>query len=388
MKASKFMAVFSAVIIMTVALMTAVATPVYAAGTTLQLSPASATVTPNSTFTVAVRLNTGTESINAVQANFKYPATMVEYVSISAVGSAFEIGAPSSGGGGKVSIARAQLGGVSSNDALVATVTFRVLAGSGSVVMAFTGGTEALSNKDSRDVLTGTSGATYTIGSGSGGATPAGNLPPVVPDPAGNSVPPSASSASGEQLPGTSSGASPSEASELTTELKNDASGATTAKVFGQPDGSKTAVWGISGLILAAALAVGAMVYLRRRRAATTFVRPHGSGYGYAQPVVVSSPSAYYGAAVAPGYPTGQATPTGRPYPVQTTYPQRQPLSPSPALGQPYQNPVSQYQSGQFHGGQIQPVIVRPTPPQPVQPGPNTGQQQQSFNPVRWGNDP
>ncbi len=400
--------------------------PVYAAGTTLQLSPASATVAPNSDFTVEVRINTGTESINAVQANFSYPANMVEFVRVSGTNSAFEIGAPSSGGNGRVSIARAQLGGVSSNDALVATVTFRVIAGSGSAAMVFTDGTEALSNTDSRNVLTGTSGGTYIIGSGAstgtGGGVPGGNLPTAKPDPAGNPSPPPVSSSSEGQSPGSGSGAPATDTSERTTELKNDAGGAAITKVFGQPVKSDTAVWGISGLALVTALAVGATIYLRRRHAAAAFVRPARPGFGYAQPVVVATPAAYYGAAgmgvnqttpggygaaAAPSSSSSQADPTGRPdpyvsnsmyappVPAQAAYSQRQPSQPLPQ-GQPYQNPVqnsyqnpiNQYRSGQYHGGQIQPVIVRPTPPEPMSPGTVTGQPQQSSSPTGWNNDP
>lgn len=332
--------------------------PVYAAGTTLQLSPASGVLAPGSTFPVAVRVNTGDQSINAVQANFSYPANLVEFVRISAADSAFEIGAPSSGGNGKVSIARAQLGGVSSNDALVATVMFRVVADSGTVSMAFTQGTEALSNKDGGNVLNGTTGAAYTIGSGSSGS---GSMP-VVPGQAGNTTPPPNSTTPATPSPGNDPPPSPTDVSPMASELKNDTDGAAGER-SSELAGSKVPLWGISGLVLAVATTV-AITYFKRRHAAASFVRPSSAAYGYAHTAVVSPPA--YGQR---SMVTANQTPAARPY------------------SQPVQN-----ESGQFHGGQIQPVIVRPSqlsvaPQQPVAAQPQQGGYS-NFNNLSSGSDP
>lgn len=129
----------------------------------IYLSPGARTVSRGATFSVSVRTNTGGDSVNAVQANLSYPADKLDFVGISGGGSAFTIDAPSSGGGGGVSISRGVIGGVT-GDKLIATVTFRAKAGvTGVATVGVAGGSALVRASDQANVYSGGAGGTYTI---------------------------------------------------------------------------------------------------------------------------------------------------------------------------------------------------------------------------------
>ncbi|HSW79932.1 MAG TPA: Ig-like domain-containing protein [Candidatus Saccharimonadales bacterium] len=132
---------------------------------TVYLTPSTKNMPINTTFTVQVRENSGTATVNAVQANFSYPATLVDFVSIDTTGTAFTTIAPSSGGNGQVSIAQGLIGSTS-GDQLIATVTFKTKTTGGTAAMAFTSGTALLSNTTNTDILgslAATGGGSYLI---------------------------------------------------------------------------------------------------------------------------------------------------------------------------------------------------------------------------------
>ena len=132
---------------------------------TIYLSPETRTLAINTTFTVQVRENSSTTSVNAVQANISYPASLVDFVSIDATGSAFPTEAQSSGGNGQVNIARGVIGDAT-GDQLVATITFRTKTTGGAANMAFTSGTALVSSTNNQDILpslSATGGGTYTV---------------------------------------------------------------------------------------------------------------------------------------------------------------------------------------------------------------------------------
>lgn len=139
---------------------------------TVYLSPASQTLGPNTTFTVQVREDSGTTPVNAVQANFSYPAALVDFVSISTTGTAFTTDAPSSGGSGQVSIARGIIGNLT-GDKLIATVTFKTKTTSGTANMAFTTGTALVSSSSNQNLLA-------SLASTGGGSYVVDNTPPTV----------------------------------------------------------------------------------------------------------------------------------------------------------------------------------------------------------------
>ncbi|HTE21742.1 MAG TPA: Ig-like domain-containing protein [Candidatus Limnocylindria bacterium] len=105
----------------------------------LYLSPATTSVLVNGQFTVALRLTPGT-TVDGVEATLTYDVARLQFVSMNATGSPFdvELGAQA-GGSGTVTISRGNLSNGVSSDALVANVTFRALAGSGSATIQTAG---------------------------------------------------------------------------------------------------------------------------------------------------------------------------------------------------------------------------------------------------------
>jgi hypothetical protein len=130
--------------------------------TSLYMQPSSGTHNSGNIITVDIRTNTGGENINAVQANFSYPADYLQYQSIDSTGSAFGIDASSTAGNGSVSIARGNISNVNGN-VLIAKVKFKVLSKSGKASLGFTAGSAVVRSSDSENALSTTSGATYTI---------------------------------------------------------------------------------------------------------------------------------------------------------------------------------------------------------------------------------
>ena len=131
---------------------------VYAGGN-LYLSPASKIVPQGSVFSVSVRVSS-TEPINTVQANLSYPTDKVDFVSINTVGSAFDIQAENSGGGGLIKIGRG-LVGVVTGDKLVASINFKAKVNSGSASITFAAGSEA--DNAGNVVVSATKGGKYTF---------------------------------------------------------------------------------------------------------------------------------------------------------------------------------------------------------------------------------
>lgn len=72
----------------------------------LLLYPNKLTLVSGETLTIPIKVSSGTNPVNAVQVNLSYPASSFDFSSIDSAGSAFEIQAENSGGGGIVRIAR------------------------------------------------------------------------------------------------------------------------------------------------------------------------------------------------------------------------------------------------------------------------------------------
>jgi hypothetical protein len=133
---------------------------------TIYLNPASSVIGPNGTVTVDVRENSGTTAVNAVQANFTYPTSLLTFTSIDATTSAFGTQAEGTGTAGQVKIARGTTTPVV-GDQLVARVTFQAGTTGGAAAMAFNTGTALVRatnpNDDILGSLAATAGGTYTI---------------------------------------------------------------------------------------------------------------------------------------------------------------------------------------------------------------------------------
>jgi hypothetical protein len=127
----------------------------------LYLKQSSQSVNTGDSLTYEVWVDTGGQPVNAVQANLTYPADMLDFSNIDAKGSAFEVQAMSTGGDGKVSIARGHIGEVK-NKALVAKITF-VAKAKGSAKINFAQGSALVSSSSHTDILKEKTGSTLII---------------------------------------------------------------------------------------------------------------------------------------------------------------------------------------------------------------------------------
>src|SRR5207253_2045322 len=105
--------------------------------------------------------DSGGEPVNAVQANLSYTASLLDFVSISS-SSAFSITSQNSGGGGAVQVGRGALPAVSGRQ-LVATVRFKAKTSSGSASVAIAGGSAVVSANSNSNIMSGSSGGTYSL---------------------------------------------------------------------------------------------------------------------------------------------------------------------------------------------------------------------------------
>jgi hypothetical protein len=128
----------------------------------LYLTPASSTLRAGSTITVQIRENSGTTPVNAVQANFAYPADMLQFGSISSNGTAFGVEAQADNLAGIVRIARGSTNPVT-GDQLVATVTFTSKAAHGTANLAFTPESALITSVTNSNLLTSTGSASYRL---------------------------------------------------------------------------------------------------------------------------------------------------------------------------------------------------------------------------------
>lgn len=157
-----------------------------ATGPTLFVAPASSTVLQYSTFNVEVRLDSAGQDVDGVEAYLTYPASALEFQSISEGGTAFGIGLPSSGGGGTVTIRRVvnpdQSSTVKGANLLVATISFKALAGSGTAAVNYTAQSRVTApSAGTASVLAGTTGGVYTITSPPPPPPPTSPVSPTTP---------------------------------------------------------------------------------------------------------------------------------------------------------------------------------------------------------------
>lgn len=117
--------------------------PAHAATASMYLTRSKSTVYKNETVVIGVYMNSS-DPVNAVQANLSYPSSSLSFVSISP-GSAFEIQAENSGGGGSVRIGRGTLS-PKTGTKLIANVTFKALKSSGSASISFAAGSVLTNN--------------------------------------------------------------------------------------------------------------------------------------------------------------------------------------------------------------------------------------------------
>ncbi len=138
---------------------------VAAAGSaSFSLSPASGSHDINTTFSVSIYENSGSETVNTVDAHLSYDQAKLEYISLSTGGSPFGTCTETSGGGGSVRITCAKLGGTVTGNQFVGSVSFKALVGLGSTSVNFASDSHIVRSPDSVDIWNGnTTGGTYSF---------------------------------------------------------------------------------------------------------------------------------------------------------------------------------------------------------------------------------
>jgi hypothetical protein len=158
-----------------------------AGSASLYLSPASGTVVNGSNIAVAIYENSGSTQVNGVQANLNFNRSQLNVVSI-ADGSAWGIHPPNNGfnnSNGTVTYAAANISPLTGAQ-LVATVTFKAVASSGTAVVTFNGSSSAITAADGNgtNVWNGvTTGGSYTLKAPTVTPSPQPPSPPPPPPP-------------------------------------------------------------------------------------------------------------------------------------------------------------------------------------------------------------
>lgn len=133
-------------------------------GNTLTLTPASGSFTQNSTVNVEVHAKS-TDLLSVVQSVLTYNPAQLQYVSFSN-GTAFpSVSRSNTATAGTLDFIRGIPGGDAgvSGDNVVVTVTFKVLASSGTAGISFGTGSALFRSSDATNVLSGSTGANYTV---------------------------------------------------------------------------------------------------------------------------------------------------------------------------------------------------------------------------------
>ena len=131
-------------------------------GISLYLTPSGQTVSVGNELNLQVWVDVTDKFANAVQANLSYDTTYLDFVSIDATASNFEIEAQATGGNGSVGIARGTTTPVSGKK-LIATVKFRAKASSRKTSVTFATGSAVIDSQTALDILVGRVNGSYRI---------------------------------------------------------------------------------------------------------------------------------------------------------------------------------------------------------------------------------
>lgn len=151
-----------------------------ATGASLSIAPVSGSLTQGSTYSATIKVDSGTDVVNAVQASLNYDPTQLQYVSTTQ-GTAFPTtSAISTSTPGIVRVAQSTQSKTVSGSQTVITVNFKVLAASGSVSLSFDKNYSlVVRSSDNSDILTTTTGATLTVSGTNSGAGASMSLSPA-----------------------------------------------------------------------------------------------------------------------------------------------------------------------------------------------------------------
>jgi flagellar basal body-associated protein FliL len=131
---------------------------------TMSLTPAEQHVNSGSTLTVQVWEDSGSQSVNAVQANLTYPQDKLKFEKVDSTASEFKVTAQETGGSGVIKIARGTTTPLTGKK-MVATVNFTPLgtANGGSAAVKFSSDTVLLSSTTNKSILSATYGGSYDL---------------------------------------------------------------------------------------------------------------------------------------------------------------------------------------------------------------------------------
>ncbi len=132
------------------------------------LTPASQTVPGSAEFTVEVRENSGTNTVNAIQANLTYPSSLLDVVSIDTSTAAFKVEAEKTFANGNIKLGLGDGDAPGSGDQLVAVIRFASKTTAGVASVNFASGTALIDSTTNTDLLgslnsTTAPGGSYTI---------------------------------------------------------------------------------------------------------------------------------------------------------------------------------------------------------------------------------
>jgi hypothetical protein len=137
--------------------------PVYAAAASITLSGNRSQVAAGGSYVVAVYMNGGGTPINGVEADVSYSSSQFQYIGISYGGSPFSVQAGAKDVGGVIDIPVGTISPISGS-ALVATLTFRALASSGSASFGIASSSSLVNANDNSAVDFGTGGDSVKFG--------------------------------------------------------------------------------------------------------------------------------------------------------------------------------------------------------------------------------
>lgn len=128
----------------------------------MSASPGSGSYNSGATITVSVVVNSAGQSINAVQADFTYVSSRLEYVGGSAAGVNGWTTYISNVSGGSGSVVVGKTAGAATSGAVI-SMQFKALSNAGAGSISFSGSSSVVSSSSNQDILGSTSGASYTI---------------------------------------------------------------------------------------------------------------------------------------------------------------------------------------------------------------------------------
>jgi len=187
-----------------------------AATGSIYLTPSGSSVQKGNTLTVSIRVNPGT-TIDSVQGALNFDSGKLQVVSVNTGGSAFSSELQNTQGGSSVGFARGDFGAGVSGDALIESVTFKALAGSGSTSLSLSG-----ANADAGGTFTNPAVGGATIGF----TTPPASCPAGQTGTPPNCVTPTSGGSSGGGVTGKSGGSSTSNTGSTTSGTSGVSGGA------------------------------------------------------------------------------------------------------------------------------------------------------------------